>query len=177
MKNLTKTFVFLITFSLPLSSLAFSTFEDIPFIGGSITSTEIYVNAVYRLLIGAAALLAVIKLMMAGFKYMLTDVVTSKADAKKDIKASLIGLLIILSATTLLGTINPEITKLDILRNASKVTVQNTATQNTQAEKTGDKIPCTKLTPTYYSCKEAINECTAAGGTYSEKPNLIYCAK
>ncbi len=69
-----------------------------------------YINALYRLAISIAGLLAVLKIIAAGAKYMLTDVVTSKAAAKSDIKGALLGLLIVIGAVVLLNTINPEIT-------------------------------------------------------------------
>ena len=46
---------------------------------------------------------------------MLTDVVTSKEDAKKDIQAALTGLLIIISAVVILTTINPNLVKFNLL--------------------------------------------------------------
>lgn len=87
-------------------------------------STEGYVQALYDISITAAALLVVVKLMLAGVQYMFTEVVTSKEAAKKDIRASLVGLLIILSAVTLLNTINPNLTTLNFLRNAKPATAR-----------------------------------------------------
>ena len=57
-----------------------------------------YINAIYRLSISLAALLAVIKIVAAGASYMLSDIVTTKSNAKDDIKGALIGLLIVISA-------------------------------------------------------------------------------
>lgn len=74
-----------------------------------------YINALYILSISLAALLAVIKIIVAGVKWMLTDVVTSKEDAKKDIQAALTGLLIIISAVVILTTINPNLVKFNLL--------------------------------------------------------------
>lgn len=70
-----------------------------------------YVNLIYALSISAAALLAVIKIIIAGVKYMLTDVVTSKGDAIKEIKGALFGLLLIISAVLILTVINPQLIK------------------------------------------------------------------
>ena len=74
-----------------------------------------YINALYVLSISLAALLAVIKIIVAGVKWMLTDVVTRKEDAKKDIQAALTGLLIIISAVVILTTINPNLVKFNLL--------------------------------------------------------------
>lgn len=68
-----------------------------------------FVNLIYGLSISVAALLAVVKIVIAGVKWMLSDVVTDKADAKKDIQGALIGLIIIISAVLIIYTINPTI--------------------------------------------------------------------
>ncbi|MEY2665398.1 MAG: hypothetical protein RLZZ480_503, partial [Candidatus Parcubacteria bacterium] len=59
-------------------------------------SFDKYINLLYKISISLAALLAVVKIMIAGAKYMLTDVVTSKSEAKSDIKGALLGLLLII---------------------------------------------------------------------------------
>ena len=74
-----------------------------------------YINAIYRLSISLAALLAVIKIVAAGAKYMLSDIVTNKSAAKEDIKGALIGLLIVISAVLILTTVNSDLTKTDLL--------------------------------------------------------------
>ena len=69
-----------------------------------------YINLLYKMSISIAALLAVVKIIIAGAKYMLSDVVTQKSDAKKDIKGALLGLLLIIGAVIILNTINPALT-------------------------------------------------------------------
>lgn len=73
-----------------------------------------YINALYSLSISIAALLAVIKIIIAGMKYMLSDVVTTKGDAIKDIRGALLGLLIVISAVLILKVINPQLTETTI---------------------------------------------------------------
>lgn len=68
-----------------------------------------FVNLLYGIAISIAALLAVIKIVIAGVKWMLSDVVTSKAEAKKDIQSALFGLIIIISAVLIITIINPSI--------------------------------------------------------------------
>jgi hypothetical protein len=58
--------------------------------------------------------LAVLKITIAGVKYMLSDVVTSKESAKKDIQGALFGLLIVLAAVIILNTINPSLSRFAI---------------------------------------------------------------
>jgi len=68
-----------------------------------------YVNALYKAAISIAAFMAVVKIIFAGVKYMLSDVVTTKESAKKDIRGALIGLLIVIGAVLILNTINPQL--------------------------------------------------------------------
>lgn len=81
---------------------------------GGMDSYSSYVNALYAIAIGIAGLLAVIKLIFAGTKYMLSDIVTDKQSAKKDIKWALVGLIVVLGAVVILTTINTDLTNADI---------------------------------------------------------------
>lgn len=81
-----------------------------------------YINAVYLLSISIAALLAVIKIIVAGVKWMLTDLVNAKGEAKKDIQGALLGLLIIISAHVILTTVNPELIEFKMLPPAEVTT-------------------------------------------------------
>lgn len=85
----------------------------IPGIDGS-SDFNGFINSLYTLSISIAALLAVIKIVIAGVKWMLTDIVTSKSEAKKDIEGALIGLLIILAAVLILKEINPNLVKVNL---------------------------------------------------------------
>lgn len=73
-----------------------------------------YLQSIYATAISLAALLAVIKIVIAGVKWMTTDIVTSKSDAKKDIEGAVFGLLIILGAVLILYIINPDIGDVDL---------------------------------------------------------------
>lgn len=87
------------------------------------TNFNSYINALYAMAISIAALIAVIKIIIAGAKYMLDDIVTHKSEAKEDIKNSLIGLLIIIGAVIILTTINSNLTNTSI--NAEGVAVND----------------------------------------------------
>lgn len=82
-----------------------------------------YINALFTLAIAAAAILAVIKIILAGVKYMFSEVVGDKSQAKKDILGAILGLLLILGSITVLNEINPSLTNFKIFRNATPVTV------------------------------------------------------
>lgn len=96
------------------------TFHDLPGLGGAATfTTQQYINALYVLAISLAAILAVLKLIWAGTQYMTSEKIPSKQSAKANIQGALLGLIIILAAVTILNTINPNLTNLNILRNAT----------------------------------------------------------
>lgn len=86
----------------------------LPGVDSNALSTEGYVTALYKLAITVACLLALYKIIFGGVKWALSDVVTDKGEAKKDIKGALLGLLIVLSAVLILNTINPNLTRLNI---------------------------------------------------------------
>jgi hypothetical protein len=112
----------------------------IPGLDPNSQSTGDYVNALYILAITAAALMAFVKIIFGGVKWMLSDVVTDKSSAKKDIQGALLGLLIVLAAVLVLNTINQDLTKLNFLENAQpiSITVQGDRTQ-LPATKIGDE--------------------------------------
>jgi hypothetical protein len=78
-------------------------------------SLQEYINALLRIAIILAAIIAVVKLMLAGAQYILTALINEKANAKADIKSALIGLLIIIGAVTILREINPNLVSLSML--------------------------------------------------------------
>lgn len=89
---------------------------DFPQIAVNSYSLPNALNAFYAVAVGVAGLLAVIMVSIGGFKYMMSESVFSKSDAKEQITDALIGLGIVLGAVLLLNVINPELTNLDILR-------------------------------------------------------------
>lgn len=87
----------------PLVTLPGLTGEDAP------QSFSGFVNAAYALSISLAALLAVVKIIIAGVKWMMTDKVGSISEAKSDIQSALFGLIVIICAVLIINIINPEI--------------------------------------------------------------------
>ncbi len=91
----------------------------IPYIEGNKVQTfGDYVNALYFVAISIAAFLAVVRIIFAGVKYMLSDIVTTKEEAKKEIKGALTGLLIVIGAVLILDTINPNLKTINVFTNA-----------------------------------------------------------
>lgn len=72
------------------------------------------IQGLFLLAIVVAGMLAVVKLVIAGAKYMMSDVVTTKQSAIGDIKGAIIGLLLILGTVLILDTINDQITNANL---------------------------------------------------------------
>lgn len=96
----------------------------IPGIDPGAQNIEAYLNGLYLLAIGVAALIAVIKIILAGVKLMFSEIVTSREDAKKDMTGALLGLLIILAGVTILNEINPQLTNFTIFDAGDRIQVQ-----------------------------------------------------
>lgn len=76
-----------------------------------------YLAGAYRYLIGIAAVLAVVMLMIGGFQYALGAGASDQvAKAKTRIKNAVIGLVLLLSAVAILDLINPQLTQYDALK-------------------------------------------------------------
>lgn len=114
--------VFFICFVLPSILFAQEVQEYVPIVTipgvnenqNTSTGFNSYVNALYIFAITAGALLAVLKLVGAGVKYMFSDIITTKMDAIKDIKGALLGLLLIIGAVVILNTVNTSLTNVDL---------------------------------------------------------------
>ena len=89
----------------------------IPGVGNPSGDFDGYIQAIYAMFISIAALLAVVKIVIAGVKYMFTDIVPQKTAAKKDIQGALLGLVVVLGAVLILTVINPELTNFNIEQN------------------------------------------------------------
>lgn len=128
-----------------------------------------FINGLYVISISIAALLAVIKIVIAGVKWMLSDVVTSKSEAKKDITGALIGLLVVLSAVLILTIINPDIVKNDVVISPTPIMVGSGS--GGSSAPTGTRVIACIIRQSEYDCDTATNNCIAAGGTYEIAPD------
>jgi hypothetical protein len=102
---------------LPTSVMAQNFLVGIPGIGSPTGDFDGYINAIYAMFISIAALLAVVKIVIAGVKYMFSDIVTQKSEAKKDIQGAIFGLVLILGAVLILTVINPDLTNFNLEQN------------------------------------------------------------
>ena len=74
-----------------------------------------YINSMFKIAISVGAIIAVIRLGIAGFKYMGGDMWHTKEKAKEDIRDVFFGLLLLLSIWIILAQINPNILNLNIV--------------------------------------------------------------
>lgn len=116
-------FIVTLSFFVPLITLAQSTdatgfvpLTNIPALAdaGNAAKLPDFLNSLYKLAIGAAAVLAVLQIIRAGIMYMGGDSVTEKKEAKSLITLSIGGLVLILSPVIVFSIINPKILDLQI---------------------------------------------------------------
>lgn len=123
-----------------------------------------FLSEVYKLCIGAAAVLAVLQLMRAGVLYMGGDSFTEKKQAKELIGVALAGLLLVLSPVILFNIINPDILNLDL------TSVKDLAPRNTAAgvSNTLTTNPDGSTSRQLYACPSSTQKaCDDAGGQAS----------
>lgn len=98
------------------TSTEFIPLTNVPFLTetGNAFSLDTFLNGLYRISIGVAAVVAVLQIMRAGIMYMGGDSVTEKKEAKNLIALSIGGLILVLSPVVVFSIINPEILTLKI---------------------------------------------------------------
>jgi len=85
--------------------------------GGSVTSVNSlgeYINAFYDWAFYAALIIAVVMVMIGGLQYMVGKGVGDVQKAKSRITNAIIGVIILMSAYTILATVNPALINLEI---------------------------------------------------------------
>jgi len=76
-----------------------------------------YVQQIYIFALSLVGVAALVSLVIAGFRYMLSDTIDSKDAAKKMIWSALSGLILALAAYLILHTINPDLVNWKIILN------------------------------------------------------------
>ncbi len=150
-----------------------STNEFVPLVGVPFVDTtakaslSTYANSLYIAAISLGAVIAVLKIIFAGVKYMLTEIVPDKSQAKKDIKGALLGLILIIGAVLILNTINPTIANITALQDLPDLTVDVDSHDNTvtgDSNVAGYYVEDCPLLRTSVRCKTWCEE--TMGGTY-----------
>ncbi|MEK7108950.1 MAG: hypothetical protein AAB919_00745 [Patescibacteria group bacterium] len=74
-------------------------------------SLSAYLNLVFKILISIGAMVAIITLVLAGITYMVSEIADKMSEAKRRIRAALLGLLLLLTCWLILYEINPSLLK------------------------------------------------------------------
>ena len=123
-----KLFIFFFLFLVAISATAFNHIQaeeveynllaPIPLSGGAdptdATIPSNYIKGIFILIIASASVLAVLRIIFAGIKYMSTDAFQNKSEAKGDIQNAIWGLVLAMGAFLILNTINPSLTNLNL---------------------------------------------------------------
>ena len=80
------------------------------------TSIPDVLNAFFMMALSLGAILAMLRLVYAGYLYTSSDVWGNKSSAKEVIRNAVVGLVMLLSVWLVLNTINPDLLNLNVLR-------------------------------------------------------------
>jgi hypothetical protein len=127
-----------------------------------------YINIMIKIVIGLAAVLAVVMIVMGGMEYMTSELISSKESGKSKMTNAILGLIIALGAYALLYTINPDIlrTKIPI----EKIAVEYTPRAQVIAGRLG-KGKCEPITDESNYCSPA--KLTGAFGASATQASSI----
>ena len=85
-----------------------------------------YLNILIKILIGLAAVTAVVMIVIGGMQYMTSELVSGKEEGRETITNAIFGLILALGAYAILFTINPSILITDINIKKAEVTINLT---------------------------------------------------
>ncbi len=167
--------IFVLFLLFPLYSLAAASYVPLVGIPGVSTSgggnLAQYFNRLYLLTISIGAIIAVVKIFIAGVKWSMSDVVTDKSSAKSDIRGALLGLAILLVPFVVLNEIYPGLTNLNFLRNAPTVQLTPNPTASSGSTRgLADTNPNSTVSPagmTYQNCSYARTQLFTATDEFS----------
>lgn len=130
-------------------------------LGPDISQTTIVtlLNDIFFILIAIGAILAILRIAMAGVKYMLSESFDTKTGAKKDLSGSVLGLVVMLAAVVVLNVINPTLTNLAIFQDLTETPPPQRVTAD-ESQNTGKEGALT-----------AMEECACSGGVWSKQLN------
>ncbi|HEX4798950.1 MAG TPA: hypothetical protein VFV22_00225 [Candidatus Paceibacterota bacterium] len=143
-------------------ALEYVPMTNLPGLTGTGSIPEL-LNSLYLIIIAVSATYGVIKIAIAGVKYTMSDVVTSKSESIADIKGVLIGLAIILTPYIILKTIYAPLLNLNILQNLGHI---DTSRDSSNIESNTIRVDSGALLDT--SSTADIKSCTDAGGFISK---------
>ncbi|HEU4677395.1 MAG TPA: hypothetical protein VFS75_01600 [Candidatus Paceibacterota bacterium] len=132
-------------------------------------SIAAYINSIYLFTITVGAIIGVIKIGMAGVKYSMSDVITDKSEARKDILGVFMGLAILLIPFVVLNTIYSGLTNLDVLENKNvKVDLKPSGGADPSTQTSGQDFIASLPKPPFDSngiCQEGYDSSSADGAS------------
>jgi type IV secretory pathway VirB2 component (pilin) len=127
------------------ASQTFVPLTNIPILFNAVNAPTLplFLNAIYKYMIGIAATLAVIEIMIAGVQYMGGGSVSETKDARNRIQNAVLGLVIVLAPAIVFGLINPKILNLDLGSDFNSLNTTTTAAPaaTTPAASTQSQLP------------------------------------
>jgi hypothetical protein len=133
----------------------YSVLSPLPGTGNEVDTDEpgTYLQTMYQIAVGLAALLAVLMLVIGGFQYMTSEAFNTKEQAKNRIWGAIGGLLLILASWLILNVINPELLEFDFgdLRSGIEESVQG-GSVGAETDTQGDTVPVAGSVPNYPAC-------------------------
>lgn len=175
MRTLLSFFVASLALAVPLLAAAqeFTPLTNLPGIEGIADQETLpeFLNNLYRLCIGAAAVIAVLQIMRAGAYFMFNKgSVAHNEQAKSLIANSVLGLLLVLSPAIVFGIINPDILELNLdVSELQPEPIERTLEQGEVVSvlKSGlqDGATCADVAEEDRArCQEVFNQCVAQQG-------------
>ncbi|HEY0980408.1 MAG TPA: hypothetical protein VGE18_03315 [Candidatus Paceibacterota bacterium] len=145
---------------------------------GQMCDINDFLNLGFKLLIGAAAVLLVLRIMFEGYKYITTDIPALKTSAKSGLWDAVLGLVLALSSFLILNTINPKLVEntVNVARLEIGVTVNEQLDGEGESIVNGKVVKVTSSTVTYAKQYGTQNACAGANGT-TTTPNSATCVR
>lgn len=95
--------------STPQNRPEYFALAPIPGVPRTTTDLSAYLQGMFRLLVVAAGILAVVMIVVGGFQYISTEALGGKEEGRKKITNAVVGLLLLFLAVPLLTLLNPQL--------------------------------------------------------------------
>ena len=139
---------------------------------GTTTSSE-YFSGIVTLIIAFSLILAVIRIIYGGIKYMSTDAFQGKSEARGIIENALIGFVLVAAAWLIVSLVNPNLTSLDL--NIEKINTSGSIITEGILTGTPEELGCYRCEEVTISAKQSPEGCSiAAGGLCYMNTTLQY---
>lgn len=162
----------ILVFAQDNSEQANNAFVPLVNLGLETNSFDALINSLYALSITIAALLAVVRIIIAGVKWMTSgDNASNISSAKSDIRGAIIGLIIILAAVMILSVFNDDTVNFNMdLRGENLSSYEGSYLVGTEARLPGDTSAATGGADVYVTTETKPVECVFNGYTCLVKP-------